>query len=123
MLNLFSWLGVYKTLPAQLADAEARCIKAEDDARYWRSKAEVWEEQANKAQEQKDISHQLLIDWCAIRLTGKPIFGNPPALPREQFPGDKEPEMPRMGKRLGRDMVNDYIAKMERAIMSGTIRE
>lgn len=120
MFNILSWLGSYRTLPAQLADAESARIKAEDDARYWRGKAEVWEQQAYRAQSEKDITHRLLIDWCALKVTGMPIFGGGPT-PQAKFYTDEVADAPRGGKRLARDIINDTLARMEQEIKNGTI--
>lgn len=114
-MNLFSFFGRYRTLDAELEDAVARRIVAEDEARYWRGKAEVWEAEAHKAQEEKDVSHKALIDWTAMRLTGYPIFGSAPPLPREALPNDRPVERP-MGRRLARDIVNESAAALEREL-------
>ena len=96
---------------AELEDAVARRTAAEDEARYWRGKAESWEAAYTKAVQEKDTTHRVLVDWCAVRLTGIPIFGTAPALPRE-FPVDQKQPKP-VGKRLARDVVNEVSAKFD----------
>jgi hypothetical protein len=116
-MNLFSWLGHYRSLPARLAESESARIKAEDDARFWRGKVEVWEQIAQKALDDKDQTFKLLVDWQSERMTGVQIFGTGPRLPREPLPGDREPEQPpQMGRRLMRDIVNEFRTSRDQAL-------
>ena len=99
-------LGRWRSLPAELADLERRCIAAEDEARHWRSRAEIWEKEAIKTHEEKDKIFHCFVDWCAMRYSGFPVFGDSPPAPREPSPGDVKPQMPQ-GKRLARDVVQE----------------
>lgn len=115
MAKWFSFFGRYRTLAAELDDALRRCTAAEDDARFWRAKAEVWESETKKAQEEMLISHRALIDWTAMRLTGFAIFGTAPPLPRGPMPAEQPVERP-VGKRLARDVVNELAGMYDKEL-------
>ena len=112
MGNLLALLGRWRSLPSQLAELEQRCIAAEDEVRQWRGKSEIWEAEARKAHEEKDKIHRCFVDWCAIRYSGFPVFGDSPPVPREPAPGDRTPPVP-TGKRLARDVINEVTVAYE----------
>lgn len=115
---MVKWLrlfGRYRTLAAELEDATRRCTAAEDDARFWRAKAEVWESETRKAQEEMLISHRALVDWTAMRLTGFPIFGSAPPLPRGPMPAEVPVQRP-VGKRYARDVVKEMSAMYDQEL-------
>ena len=112
MRGLLRLLGRWRSLPAQLEELERRCVAAEDEVRYWRGKSEVWEAEAKTAHEWASQAYRCFVDWCSMRISGFPVFGGTPPLPRDPLPMDKPTEQPR-GKRLARDVVNDISAQYD----------
>lgn len=102
----------FRSLEAELQEAAAARIDAEDKARIWQARVEVAEQQAKDALRSEMRAHQMVADWLAVNAGMRPIYGEQKQ-PTHPMPG--EPVAGRTEKRQAREIAEQMSAANRQA--------
>lgn len=103
-----------KRLSALLQESSAGRIRAEDDARLWRSKAEQFEREAQGAREEERRAHHVLEDWMSMRITGMTLWGVAPSLPAQDMTQMELPPRRRSARERAEEAEREFITGLEK---------